>query len=234
MCTVDNCDVGHTFPSIYGLRMHFHATHIREEEKYFPCEHCGEKFSFKTERNKHVRTVHIKEHVCDICSRGFGSREKRDCHRRTHTGEKPFACHTCDYRAAKKFNLDMHLQAKHGDFGSNKNFLCAICNKQFVTMGRVRRHMALVHTDGKIGNNARSRRHRPVPLPPHLQEQLIQHQQEQEEQVLVETVKDDLDGHQVHVVTTAEVDEEEEEQHQEKQTVITVTPIHLTATESDS
>ncbi len=153
---MDGCDVGHTFTSIYGLRMHFHASHIREEEKHFACGYCDERFSFNTLRNKHVRSKHLKAHVCDVCGRGFGGRDKLACHRRTHTGEKPYACDKCTYRAAKEFNLEMHMQAKHGDY-RQKNFLCAVCNKQFVTMGRVRRHMAVIHADGRAPSTRKKR-----------------------------------------------------------------------------
>ncbi len=177
ICTVDGCEIDYAFTSIYGLRQHFHSTHIREEEKYFACDYCDEKFSFKTSRNKHVKAKHLKSYVCDICGKGFGGKDKLTSHRYTHTGEKPYACHKCEYRAAKKYNLEMHLQSKHNDFGQ-KNFLCSICNKQFVTMGRVRRHMSVIHVDGKE-SSSKKKRNRPLPLPPHLQvAQNVQQQQQ--------------------------------------------------------
>ncbi len=55
----------------------------------------------------------------------------------------------------------MHLQAKHNDY-KQKNFLCAICNKQFVTMGRVRRHMASMHAEGRVETGAKKKRNRSV------------------------------------------------------------------------
>jgi uncharacterized Zn-finger protein len=35
-------------------------------------------------------------------------------HERTHTGEKPYVCAECDYRAAHKSNLTKHEKTKHG------------------------------------------------------------------------------------------------------------------------
>ena len=49
-CTVPGCNVGYGFNSMYGLRKHFHGRHTREEEKFFQCDYCDEKFSFKTTR----------------------------------------------------------------------------------------------------------------------------------------------------------------------------------------
>ncbi len=158
-CTVDGCNLGYGFNSVYGLRKHFHGNHVREEERYFACDYCDERFSFLTTKNKHMKMKHIKPHICDICGKGFGFRNKLHDHRLIHTGEKPYACDKCDYRASKKGNLDAHKIDKHGDFGGNKNYICAICQKQFTTMGRVRRHMEIMHAEGKE-ESARVRRQR--------------------------------------------------------------------------
>ena len=48
----------------------------------------------------------------DFCFR-FGSREKLRNHRLVHTGEKPFACEMCNFRSAKKYNLDVHRKRQH-------------------------------------------------------------------------------------------------------------------------
>jgi hypothetical protein len=73
-CTVDGCNLGYGFNSIYGLRKHFHSSHVREEERYFSCDYCDERFSFLTTKNKHMKMKHIKPHICDICGKGFGKR----------------------------------------------------------------------------------------------------------------------------------------------------------------
>lgn len=162
-CTVYGCKLGYGFQSEYGLRKHFHDKHIREDEKYFACDYCDEKFSFNTTRNRHMRLKHLKSHVCDICGRGFGTNDKLNKHRMVHTGEKPHACDKCDYRTSNRSNLHAHKLSRHGDV-PQKNFLCTLCNKQFTTMGRVHRHMTVAH--GGDGQDEAMDRKKPAPKKP--------------------------------------------------------------------
>ncbi|XP_052764283.1 sal-like protein 3 isoform X6 [Mya arenaria] len=46
---------------------------------------------------------------CTYCQKVCGSNAALVLHVRTHTGEKPFQCHVCDYSANTKGNLKKHL-----------------------------------------------------------------------------------------------------------------------------
>ncbi|XP_042888892.1 longitudinals lacking protein, isoforms H/M/V-like isoform X17 [Penaeus japonicus] len=50
---------------------------------------------------------------CVVCGRGFGRLEDLRRHVRTHTGEKPYLCPMCSFRAAVKSSVYRHLRTVH-------------------------------------------------------------------------------------------------------------------------
>ncbi|KAG0723549.1 Zinc finger protein 536 [Chionoecetes opilio] len=54
--------------------------------------------------------------VCCVCGRVFRGRNRHQnlsTHMRIHTGETPFPCPHCPYRAKRKAHLQMHLERIH-------------------------------------------------------------------------------------------------------------------------
>ena len=55
MCGVPGCSTNETWQGMYGVRQHFFAEHVTEEDKVFKCDYCDARFAYKTMKSEHMR-----------------------------------------------------------------------------------------------------------------------------------------------------------------------------------
>ncbi|MPC09241.1 Zinc finger Y-chromosomal protein 1 [Portunus trituberculatus] len=53
------------------------------------------------------------DRTCYLCGRGFMRPAELTRHMRSHTGEKPYACHLCPWRGSQSWHLKNHLTRVH-------------------------------------------------------------------------------------------------------------------------
>lgn len=84
---------------------------------------------------------------CQFCIKKFTSRDTREKHERTHTGEKPFECRIdgCDKHFSQSNNRIRHERTHKG-----KLFTCELCSKKYGRNEMVKIHMRNVHNITKF------------------------------------------------------------------------------------
>jgi len=65
-----------------------------------------------------VNLLGSKQSRCPLCLKMVSVLDR---HIRIHSGEKPFACHLCDYRSNQSSNLNSHIRKKHSIVSTNQS-----------------------------------------------------------------------------------------------------------------
>ena len=80
------------------------------DRKVYKCDKCSSRFSTPGYLLCHFKVIHlnISKYRCSFCKKGFANALVLQSHTRTHTGDKPFVCTTCDKAFTQKGSLDRH------------------------------------------------------------------------------------------------------------------------------
>ncbi|KAF6212303.1 hypothetical protein GE061_012825 [Apolygus lucorum] len=87
----------------------------RHGDKNFVCAHCDYRTAMKSDLSDHM-LIHsgVKPYMCDVCGFSAASRSTLTSHKRVHS-EKNITCEYCDFRTSRRHSMRAHLRRHTGD-----------------------------------------------------------------------------------------------------------------------
>ncbi|XP_030049337.1 gastrula zinc finger protein XlCGF17.1 isoform X2 [Microcaecilia unicolor] len=120
-------------------------TNIHEHQRHLRAETPFQNKSEPKTSDLHQTARKGKEFlVCETCGKSFNRECHLICHKRNHTGERPFSCTECGKCFNRKDSLRIHQKIHTGE----KPFQCNECGKWFLLKQQLAVHQK-IHTGEK-------------------------------------------------------------------------------------
>ena len=109
------CDIcGDKVMGEENLRNHRRRKHLKPKKPQ-PCKFCGKEFLHIT---NHINTAHVesdkRRYKCEVCDKGFHTKDRLKNHVAIHSAAKPFPCrYECGFASKSAGNRTKHEIQKH-------------------------------------------------------------------------------------------------------------------------
>lgn len=109
------------------------------------CEICGIRFAKRSNKMRHVLTVHnrLKQFECELCGQKFGLKADLGRHRYRIHESRAFSCSKCGKSFAEDEQLELHIRVTHEE--DSRPWECKQCRIRFGRKSSLTRHEQTVH-----------------------------------------------------------------------------------------
>ena len=113
------------------------------------CPTCSKRFSSISNLNRHIKTHDSLEgKACDICNKTFSRSDLLHKHKKIHEKvlqKRAHICKMCNFSSDRLYNVERHMENKHGQQKPAKIYDCPVCKATFATKGNYDKHRRKFH-----------------------------------------------------------------------------------------
>lgn len=92
------------------------TTHYFNHHKFKTvCDICNLQLATYASLKNHIKTIHekVRAFACTECPKKFSQKHTLQFHMNLHTGQKPFGCKFCKFKAADRSSISKHQKKMH-------------------------------------------------------------------------------------------------------------------------
>ena len=77
------------------------------------CNICGKEVKNLARHKQAHLSPQDRKHKCELCGKGFSTRQRLDDHNNIHTGARPYICEQCGLTYINNANKNQHIRRVH-------------------------------------------------------------------------------------------------------------------------